>query len=74
MNSDEIEGDKVASEAFERFAEHLAANEVDLHSSKATLGPVLKMDPATERFKGNRAANALLTREYRSPYIVPANV
>jgi hypothetical protein len=29
------------------------------------------MDPATERFKDNDAANALLTRPYREGYVVP---
>jgi hypothetical protein len=29
------------------------------------------MDPKTEKFPGNDAANALLTRKYRAPYIVP---
>jgi len=69
-----IKGDKEALEAFERFSEHLAANGVDLQSTRATIGPMLKMDPATERFKGSRAANALLTREYRAPFLVPHNV
>ncbi len=70
----QIKSDKQAQETYERFREHLTANGVDLRSSKATIGPVLTMDPATERFKGNSAANALLTREYRSPFIVPAKV
>jgi hypothetical protein len=32
------------------------------------------MDPKTEKFSGNKAANAMLTRDYRAPYIVPAKV
>jgi predicted dehydrogenase len=71
---EKIKADKNALESFERFSEHLATNEVDLHLTKATIGPVLKMNPTTERFKGNREANALLTREYRSPFIVPEKV
>ena len=34
----------------------------------------LAFDPARMQFVGNDAANKLLTREYRAPYIVPANV
>ena len=37
---------------FQRMVEHLAANEVDLMVTPATLG-ALKMDPQTERFVGN---------------------
>ena len=66
-----IQGDKGLVEGFGRMAEHLAANGVDIATEKVTLGLPLKMDPKTERFIGNRKANALLTRPYRAPYIVP---
>jgi hypothetical protein len=33
---------------------------------------MLKFDPKTETFPGNDAANKLLTREYRKPYVIPA--
>jgi hypothetical protein len=71
---EQIKAGKNGLESFERFSEHLAANGVDLHSNRATIGPVLTMNPATERFAGNSAANALLRREYRSPFIVPEKV
>jgi hypothetical protein len=29
------------------------------------------MNPKTERFTNNEAANKLVTREYRKPYVVP---
>jgi hypothetical protein len=32
------------------------------------------MDPAAERFIGNEDANALLTRDYRAPFVVPTTV
>ena len=54
--------------------EHLAANNVDLKKTPATLGAVLKMDPKTERFIGNSKANKMLTRDYRKPFVVPAKV
>lgn len=62
------------AEAFGRMEQHLAANNVHLKQTPATLGRVLKMDPQTERFIGNRKANKLLTRDYRKPFVVPARV
>ena len=56
------------------MAEHLAANDVDLTKTKATLSAVLKMDPKQEQFIGNAEANKLLTREYRKPFVVPEKV
>ena len=50
---------------------HLTANEVNLTMDKLALGPVLTMDPKTEKFIGNVAADKMLTREYRAPFIVP---
>jgi predicted dehydrogenase len=34
----------------------------------------LKFDPATWSFPGDAEANAMATREYRAPYVVPENV
>ena len=69
-----LKADKDALETFGRMAEHLAANEVDLLKAKATLGVFLKMDPKTERFTNNDQANELLARNYRKPFLVPAQV
>jgi predicted dehydrogenase len=71
---EQIQGEKNAVETFNRMAEHLAANDVDLNNSKATIGPVLIMDPKVEKFIGNSEADALLTREYRKPFVVPERV
>jgi hypothetical protein len=71
---EQIKGSRDAAETFGRFQEHLAANGVDLAATKAVIGPWLKMDPKTERFENNDAANKLLTRDYRAPYVVPENV
>ena len=40
-------------------------------AERVGLGVPLTMDPRTERFAGNDRANAMLTREYRKPYVVP---
>ncbi|MBR90852.1 MAG: dehydrogenase [Verrucomicrobiales bacterium] len=67
-----IKGDFAATEAVDRMIDHLAAkNEVDLKATPLTLGPALTMDTKKETFPGNAAANKLLTREYRKPYVVP---
>jgi len=68
-----------AAETHGRMIEHLAANGVDITKEKVTLGAWLTMNPATEKFTAAAGAdlakaNALLTREYREPFVVPANV
>ena len=69
---EKIKSDNNASESFGRMLEHLKINEVDLQKTQATLGPVLAMDPKTERFTGagSDKANPLLKREYRKPYVI----
>jgi hypothetical protein len=47
---------------------------VDLDATLLGLGVPLTMDPKSERFLGNDAANAMLTRPYRKPYVVPEKV
>lgn len=71
---DAIKNNKDAAEALGRMEEHLAANKVDLKTTPATLGAVLKIDPKTERIIGNDAASKLLTRDYRKPFVVPEKV
>lgn len=73
-----IQGDKLLSERYASMAEHLGRNEVDVNGKALTMGPWLKFNPQTELFEGNEgldaAANALATRNYRKPYVVPAEV
>ena len=66
-------GDAELSETFERTAQHLADNEVDLAKAKIIMGPKLELVSGEEVFKGDRnsAVNAMLTREYRAPFVVP---
>jgi predicted dehydrogenase len=71
---DEVKNNQAVAEALGRMEEHLAANQVDLKKTPATLGAILKMNPKTERFIGNAAADELLTRNYRAPFVVPAKV
>lgn len=66
-----LRSDQDAAETFDRMAAHLEANGVDLRQTPLTFGVSLRMDPRKERFIGNKPANALLTREYRKPFVVP---
>ena len=71
-----IEGNKELSAAHQRFQAHLLANGVDLDKTPATLGAMLSFDPDTERFVGefSQPANRLVSRQYRSPFVVPEKV
>ena len=54
------------------MAGHLRDNGVDLERNKLCVGPLLRIDSEREAFSGHPDANALLTREYRRPFVVPA--
>jgi len=71
-----VKGNDDMLETFDRFKEHLVANEVDLNKTKAILGPTLQMNPKTETFKGtlSKEANKMLSRNYREPFVVPKKV
>jgi predicted dehydrogenase len=60
------------AEGLGRMVAHLEANGVDLEATPLTLGRSLRIDPTRERFVGDAAADRLLTREYREPFVVPA--
>jgi hypothetical protein len=66
-----IGGNSLAAERFGSFRGHLERNGIELSKSRPALGPWLTMDPATERFVNSDAANRLLRREDRKPFIVP---
>lgn len=68
-----IKGQPDAAETFGRFKEHLGIHSVEI-DGKTTLGPWLSMDPKAEKFTDNPQANALLTRDYRKPFVVPEQV
>src|SRR5207247_1412776 len=60
-----------AKDTLERTLAHLKDNGVDMAATKLTVGPVLPFDPKTESFPDNAKASAMLTREYRKPFVVP---
>jgi hypothetical protein len=62
-------------ELMDGFEEHVKANEADLAATKVS--SILELDPQKEAFTGPSAtpqAKALLTREYRKPFVVPDQV
>ena len=64
------------SESFRRLNEHLGANRIELDREPLTLGPMLTMDPGTERFAGpfSDRANRLVSPDYRPPFAIPDEI
>lgn len=60
-----------AADCLDRTLAHLAANGVDVAKTPMALGPMLKIDPASETIPESPAACALLTRQCRAPFLVP---
>ena len=67
---EQIKSDKEAAATFDRMVEHLAANGVDLTRTPATLGAHLTVNPATEEFVKNKAANHLRRRVPREGFAI----
>ena len=53
---------------------HYSSGLAHLGNIAFRLGRQLQFDPTTERFVGDDDANAMLTRPYRAPYVVPERV
>ncbi len=53
---------------------HLSSALAHLGNISYRLGRQLQFDPATEKFVGDSEADAMLTRNYRNPYVVPDKV
>jgi predicted dehydrogenase len=68
---EQVRDHALLAERFESFCDHLTRNGMNLEQTHATLGPWLAMDPIQERFLHNPAADALLSRPYREPFVVP---
>jgi predicted dehydrogenase len=63
--------DKDAFETLARMEEHLKGNGVAIDQLSYRLGRKLTFDAGTESFIGDNEANQLLTRPYRTPFVVP---
>ena len=62
---------EASQETYDRFVRHLEANQVS-PGTEILCGDTLAFDPKTETFVNNVKADAMLTREYRAPFTVPA--
>ncbi|HPG38173.1 MAG TPA: Gfo/Idh/MocA family oxidoreductase [bacterium] len=73
---EQLSGNQVALDGFERVLGHLTANEIDLQKTPITCGPWLEIDAEKEKVKGKlaRQANKQLSRKYRKPFVVPKKV
>jgi predicted dehydrogenase len=60
--------------SLEMLRDNLKAVNIQLADATCMLGRDLTFDPASEKFVGDEEANALLTRPYRKPFVVPENV
>ena len=65
---------KTAYDALMNFEDYLKHNGLELEAMTYRLGRKLEFDAETERFVGDAEANALLTRDYRKPFVVPEKV
>ncbi len=66
-----IGDNKQVVEAVEQVRDNCRAVGMELTESTYTVGRDLRFDPKTEQFVGDDEANALLTRQYRAPFVVP---
>jgi predicted dehydrogenase len=66
--------DKEAYETYGRYEKHLADNGIKMDTSQYTLGRRLAVDPKRETIPDDKEADAMLTRDYRKPYVMPAQV
>jgi len=53
---------------------HTSSGLAHLGNIAYRVGRQLEFDPSTEQFVGDEQANAMLTREYREPFVVPDQV
>jgi predicted dehydrogenase len=69
-----LSADKPAADALGRMLDHLREQKIDLDATKCKVGRTLTLDPKTETFVNDKEADALLTREYRKGFELPAQV
>jgi predicted dehydrogenase len=73
-NSKAFGDNKEAAETFLRMEDHLKDNMVKLEETKYRLGRSLKINAKAETFANDKEADAMLTREYRKGFEVPAKL
>ena len=68
------ENNKEIVRSLEWFQDTLKDNGLKFEETTYRLGRWLELDPETEKFVNDPEANALLTRPYRKPFVVPERV
>jgi hypothetical protein len=71
--AERTKGNSLTAEATGRMVEHLKIHNIDFEKTPLTLGATLTVDASKENFTGefSDAANVLITRNYRAPFVVP---
>jgi predicted dehydrogenase len=70
--TEKIGDNELLADSFKRMLEHLKANGVNVDDGEViTMGEWLTVDPKSESFVGNDAANELRSREHRKPFVMP---
>jgi hypothetical protein len=62
------------NETFNRMRDHLKENKVPVEGTLVNVGRLIEFDEKNESIAGDPAANALLRRDYRKPFVVPEAV
>jgi hypothetical protein len=65
---------QVVGDSIMTLLENTRAIGVEPEKTSLWVGPKLEFNPQAERFVNNPAADALLTRSYRAPFVVPKEV
>ena len=65
---------KQVVESFDALKDNLGSVDITLAETTYSVGRTLNLDPKSEKFLGDDEANALLTRPYREPFVVPEQV
>lgn len=72
--SDAFADNDTVGDSIEMLRDNLEAVNIKLADTTYMVGRDLKFNPETEQFVGDNDANALLTRNYRKPFVVPEKV
>lgn len=71
--ADRVQQDPLLAGSFDRMAAHLRANdvEIDANPGAITMGQWLDVDPVSGEISNDAAANELVGRQQRTPFVVP---
>ena len=69
-----LAGNEFGTDALTRMADHLKDSGIKFDGKNLLVGKKLDFDAKPERFVNDKEADALLTRKYRAPFVVPEKV